>query len=130
MSRTINTMPLEIQRFEHARLRPPEDVDVIRWSRRPRVRYMGTTEEDRLEYRAAWQAWHDRREEVLAELAERDSWRFRCGYPGAYGGAWPGRKEWGRIRNRRLRAQAKDLIRHGEYDLLPVPRKEVAWDIW
>ena len=60
---------------------------------------------------------------------KREPWRDACGYPGAFGGAWPGRKSWARIRNRKYRRAATVAIAMGK----DFPVKElhnVAWDIW
>jgi len=57
----------------------------------------------------------------------RESWR-ECGYPGAFGGAWPGRKGYARHRNRQLRRAQKAALRNGEE--LPIAKRTVAWDVW
>lgn len=61
--------------------------------------------------------------------ATREAWRKLCGYPGAYGGSWPGRKEWARIRNRKYRRAATVALAMGK----DFPVKElhnVAYDVW
>jgi len=58
----------------------------------------------------------------------REKWRSVCGYPGAYGGAWPGRKVWAKIRNRKYRRAATVALQKG--DELPSQKRSVAYDIW
>ena len=57
----------------------------------------------------------------------RESWRNH-GYPGAYGGAWPNRKEWARIRNRKYRRAATVAL--AQEREIPEVKRTVAWDIW
>ena len=58
----------------------------------------------------------------------RESWRNVCGYPGAYGGAWPGRKTWARIRNRKYRRAATVAL--AQEKEIPEVKRNVAYDIW
>jgi hypothetical protein len=60
---------------------------------------------------------------------KREPWRNECGYPGAYGGSWPGRKEWARIRNRKYRRAATVAIAMGKDFPVKEPRN-VAYDVW
>jgi hypothetical protein len=58
----------------------------------------------------------------------RERWRELRGYPGAFGGAWPGRKTWARIRNRRFRRAATVALQMDKD--IPKQRHNVAYDIW
>jgi hypothetical protein len=55
---------------------------------------------------------------------------FRHGviHPDPYGGCWPGRKSWARIRNRKFRRAATVAVAQ-EKDI-PIAKKTVAYDIW
>jgi len=58
----------------------------------------------------------------------REAWRRVCGYPGAYGGSWPGRKSLATIRNRKFRRAATVAL--AQEKEIPVEKKTVAWDVW
>jgi hypothetical protein len=60
---------------------------------------------------------------------KREPWRDQCGgYPDPYGGCWPGRKSWARIRNRKYRRAATVAV--AQEKEVPVVKKTVAWDVW
>lgn len=64
------------------------------------------------------------------QTEHRARWRGKGRrYPLAYGGAWPGRKAWARLRNRQARHAINQQIRMG----IEEPHCKllmVAYDIW